>query len=147
MADMPDGAVPPPAGGARMALRAATAVAHERLHHLPALAPLAEGTISRPAYAALLRRMLGFHLAVERCVAEGPSVLGLGIDVTERRRSPLLRADLAALGATDEGVEAAALPALGSAAQVLGCLYVVEGSTLGGRELARRLDHLLPHGH
>ena len=36
------------------------------------------------------------------------------------------------------------LPALGSAAQALGCLYVIEGSTLGGRELARRLDHLLP---
>jgi len=26
----------------------------------------------------------------------------------------------------------------------MGCLYVVEGSTLGGRHLARRLDRLLP---
>ena len=38
------------------------------------------------------------------------------------------------------------LPAPRSAAQALGCLYVIEGSTLGGRELARRLDHLLPPG-
>ena len=26
----------------------------------------------------------------------------------------------------------------------MGCLYVMEGSTLGGRQLARQLDHLLP---
>jgi heme oxygenase len=149
-----------------MALRTATAEAHLRLHHLPALAPLAEGTITRAAYAALLRRMLAFHLAVERCVSDGPPVQTFGVDIAERRRSPLLLADLAALdavagcesaaGAADEGAAVGAgaaagatlpaLPAQCSAAGVLGCLYVVEGSTLGGRELALRLDHLLPAG-
>lgn len=148
---MPDGTIAlpealPPAGGARMALRAATAAAHVRLHHLPVLAPLAAGTITRPAYAALLRRMLEFHLGVERCVAAGPSVRGVGVDIVERRRSPLLLADLATLGVAAGGDAAPALPVPGSAAGVLGCLYVVEGSTLGGRELARRLDHLLPPG-
>jgi heme oxygenase len=148
---MPDGAIPPPdevapPGGARMALRAATAAAHVRLHHLPALAPLAEGTITRAAYVAMLRRLLGFHLAVERCVAAGPSVRAFGVDIAERRRSPLLLADLATLGAPAEVDAAPDLPISGSAAGVLGCLYVVEGSTLGGRELARHLDHLLPAG-
>lgn len=38
------------------------------------------------------------------------------------------------------------LPALRSAAQALGCQYVTEGSTLGGRDLARRLDHLFAPG-
>ena len=94
----------------------------------------------------MLARMLGFHLAVERGVAEGPSVRRFGIDLGERRRSPLIRADLKTLGATVATPDVATLPPLGTASAVLGCLYVVEGSTLGGRELARHLDHLLPPG-
>jgi heme oxygenase len=113
------------------------------------LVPLADGTVTRAAYVAILRRMLGFHRAVERCVADGPSVRSCGVDIVERRRSPLLRADLATLGAAAEVTalpDLPDLPRLRSAAAVLGCLYVVEGSTLGGRELAGRLDHMLTPG-
>jgi heme oxygenase len=129
-----------------MALRAATEAAHARLHHLPALAPLAEGTISREDYIAVLRRLLGFHLAVERCIAAGPSLRASGIYLGGRRRSPLLLADLTTLGASAGCDMRPDLPRPASVAAVLGCLYVVEGSTLGGRVLAGRLDHLLPPG-
>lgn len=133
------------AASARMALRLATAAAHERLHHLPALASLQAGTIGRDDYIALLRRMFVFYNAVEECVAAAPSVRPFGIDVAARRRAALLLVDLEFLGATPGPLPAPpALPVLRSAAQALGCMYVTEGSTLGGRELARRLDHLLP---
>ena len=76
-----------------------------------------------------------------------PSLRPFGIDLAARRRSALLLDDLAFLGAPAAPLPAPpVLPALRSAAQALGCLYVTEGSTLGGRELARRLDHLLPPG-
>lgn len=132
--------------GAREALRAATDAIHARLHGLPALRSLAEGRIDRPGYVALLRRMLGFHAAVEAALAEAPSLLPWGIALAERRRSGLIEADLVALGAPPGPVPRAPLPPLDSAPRALGCLYVTEGSTLGGRQLAVALDGLLPAG-
>jgi heme oxygenase len=127
----------------RLALREATAAAHERLHHIPAFLALAEGRLDRPGYAALLRRLLGFHAAIKAALAAAPSLAPYGIDLAERRRAPLLRADLAHLGASGEA-PLAPVPGLATAAHALGALYVTEGSTLGGRYLARGLDHLLP---
>lgn len=133
--------------GARMALRQATSAAHERLHHLPAFAALQSGSIGRTAYADLLRQVFVFHRAVEQVLAEAPSLAPFGIDIAARRRSALVVEDLAFLGAPAAPLRSPpALAVLPRAAAALGCLYVTEGSTLGGRELARRLDHLLPQG-
>ncbi|WP_431272010.1 biliverdin-producing heme oxygenase [Dankookia sp. P2] len=75
-----------------------------------------------------------------------PCLAPWGIDVAERRRAWMIEADLRALGAPAGPPALAPLPPLGSAARALGCLYVTEGSTLGGRQLARALDGLLPPG-
>jgi heme oxygenase len=138
---MPDGAL----ARARDELRAATHAAHLRLHAIPAFDALAEGRLDRAGYAALLRRKLGFHLALEARLEQAPSLEGFGIDLAARRRSHLLRADLAWLGEPDDAGLAPLAP-FASAAEALGALYVAEGSTLGGRQLARALDALLPPG-
>ena len=130
----------------RAALREATDPIHARLHDLPGFRALAEGRIDRAGYAALLRRMLGFHRAVEAALDAAPFLAPWGIDVAERRRAWLIEADLLALGQPAGPPALAPLPPLGSAAGALGCLYVTEGSTLGGRQLARALDGLLPPG-
>lgn len=130
---------------ARTLLREATAEVHARLHAVPAFEALAAGRLSLATYVALLQRLLGFHGAVEAALAAAPPLQPYGIELAERRRSEALRIDLASLGAADT-TPLAPLPSLGSAARALGCLYVVEGSTLGGRQLARGLDHLLPAG-
>jgi heme oxygenase len=130
---------------ARAALRAATEAAHLRLHHLPAFHALAEGRLTRGGYAALLRRMLSFHAGLEARLGEAPPLDDFGIDLAERRRTHLLRDDLWFLGASADA-EPIELPAFGSAAAAMGGLYVAEGSTLGGRGLARALDALLPPG-
>jgi len=130
----------------REALRQATDPIHARLHGVPALRALAAGCIDRAGYVALLRRMLGFHAAVEAALAVAPSLAAWDIDVRERRRAWLIEADLAWLGLPAGHVAPAPLPPLGSPARALGCLYVSEGSTLGGRQLARALDALLPPG-
>jgi len=132
-------------GEARAALRDATEAAHLRLHELAPFRALAEGSLDRVGYGALLGRLLGFHAAMERRLAEAPALDGFGIDLAERRRSPLLRADLAWLGCPDPGAEAP-LPPFAGAPAAIGGLYVVEGSTLGGLHLARALDPLLPDG-
>jgi heme oxygenase len=132
-------------GAARAALRAATDQAHQRLHGLPGFMALADGRIALPEYAALLRRKLGFHAALESRLDAVEGLDALGIDLAARRRTHLLRADLEWLGASAD-VPLAPLPALRGPAEAMGALYVGEGSTLGGRQLARALDGVLPPG-
>jgi heme oxygenase len=138
---------PPVAPSPHAALRAATAEAHERLHHLPAFADLAAGRLDRAAYCDLLIRLLGFHEPIEAAVAACLGETAFGLDLRALRRAALLRADLAALG-----VDAAApspratVPTYDSAPSAMGALYVTEGATLGGRLLARGLETVLGPG-
>lgn len=132
-----------PLDAARLALRQATGAVHERLQGVPIFARLAAGRIAPDEYVRLLRRLLGFHLGVEAALDAAPSLTGYGIEVEARRRSPMLVADLVALGAAPLA-PVATLPPPGCAAWAMGCLYVTEGSTLGGQHLARALDGVLP---
>lgn len=127
----------------RARLREATAAAHERMHSHPGFGAAAAGHISRSAYRHLLQRLYGFHRAFERAMAAGaPTRLG------PRGRSMWLVEDLRALGSAES--EIAALPLCGeiavprSEAQALGALYVLEGSTLGGVQIARALSASMP---
>ena len=120
------------------ALRSATAVIHERLHAHPGLAAVQAGTIDLSAYTALLSRLYGFHRAFELTAGLAP------------QRTTWLENDLTALGVSAD--QRAALPYCSAFAEtalheyILGALYVVEGSALGGRGLARQLDDLLGVG-
>lgn len=131
--------------GAHAALRAATEAAHLRLHAIPVFDALAEGRITRAAYAGLLRRKLGFHAALEARLAEVPGLAHFGLDLAARRRTHLLQADIAWLGA-EADVPWSPLPPFATPAVALGGLYVAEGSTLGGRQLALALGGILPPG-
>ena len=116
-------------------LRSATQAPHERLHLHAGFSTVKDGTITLPDYRALLICLYGFYLPFERAA-------GL-----ERIRTQWLEKDLAWLG-----VEASAFPRIRLCADIprydcverlLGALYVVEGSALGGRQLCRGLDQLL----
>ena len=119
-------------------LRSATGEVHERLHGHRGLAAVKAGTIGRAEYTALLARLYGFYRPFE--VAAG----------VPAERTDWLHADLAVFG-VDRAMCLAlpcclAFPKHASRAYVLGAHYVVEGSALGGRGLARQLDALLgPH--
>jgi heme oxygenase len=134
----------------RFALRAATAGPHERLHHVPAFAALASGRIDHAAYIALLLRLHGFHVPMEAAIASGLHAAAFAPRLSGWRRAALLGDDLRALGASEAAISRAPmladLGAAPTAAHALGWLYVVEGSTLGGRMLARRLDHVVRDG-
>jgi heme oxygenase len=119
----------------REALRRATADVHARLHLHPGLAAVAAGRIDAEHYRRLLLRLYGFYLPFE-------AVAGL-----DRLRSGWLASDLAALGTLRPHAATMAcrddLPHLACGNAVLGALYVVEGSALGGRGLARQLNGLM----
>jgi heme oxygenase len=128
-------------------LRAATAASHARLHTQGGLALLLRGELTRPAYARLLLRLLGLHAQCERRLeAHRGSPLLAWQDIGQRRaRSSRLRDDLRHLGVGSAEMAASEsadvpLPSLDNSASALGFAWVVEGSALGGRVLARRFS-------
>ena len=111
------------------------------------LAPLLDSP-SRRGYRAVLERWYGYYAVLEPRLDAWHRRTGL-LAREPRRRLPLLAADLGALGcgpAALAGLPACPeVPPLRTTADGLGALYVVEGSTLGGRQLrARLLDAGLP---
>ena len=122
---------------ARAALRAATADDHERVDRLFSGFDLSR----RDDYRRFLMAQAAAHLPVEAALDAG-CVGDLMPDWPQRRRAPLLHADLTELGADmPDPVEA---PPLGSAQALLGALYVIEGSRLGGAVLKRALPEGAP---
>jgi heme oxygenase (biliverdin-IX-beta and delta-forming) len=128
-------------------LRTLTSPVHERLHQHEGFAAAAAGTIDLTDYRNLLARLWGFHVGFEVVLNEFVTRNGFDNDIWSRRRSPLIEADLAALGVSFVAI--AGLPCckrLGwpkSWSQVMGSLYVVEGSTLGGLQIARALKSVV----
>lgn len=122
-------------------LRAATADIHEALHRAEPFARIADGTMDRQGYGALLERLARYHLAMAPLCAAGAAALGAPeLDAAHRDRVAALKADIRAMGAS------APRDAEGQAvdpAFAVGCLYVVNGSTLGGKVIFRQLDALL----
>ena len=125
------------AGGARARLRIETRASHAALDALPVALALARGEADRATY---LRALQATASVFGRLEAAAREALPEGNAFAARwpARAPCLRADIAALGGAEWGVEA--MPAAcDSAPQALGWLYVLEGSLLGGQAIRRRL--------
>ncbi len=119
-------------------MQAATHDVHERLHGHPGLAAVQDETITRENYLRLLGRLYGFYTAFEAAAGLSPT------------RSDWLIEDLTALGVSPAARAGLPLcrgfPDLATPEALLGALYVVEGSALGGVVLARHLDGVLGEG-
>ena len=118
-------------------LRTATRVAHleaERALDLDAR------LVDRHAYAALLATLHPFHAGVEARLGRvaGWAELDPAVDLAARKRASLLVRDLDALGPRTPSARGGRLPEPESLSAALGCLYVLEGSLLGGGVIARR---------
>jgi len=122
------------------ALRQGTRPRHDAVEAAAPLARLFAADYALAEYAALLARLAAFYAA-----AEPPLLAGLPPDLAvllgPPRRAGRLRADLAALGRAAPA-PAPAWPAPADLPSRLGALYVLEGASLGGRLIHRRLiDH------
>jgi heme oxygenase len=128
-------------------LKDQTSDLHTRAERHEIQRALVTGRIGRDGYRAYLGQMLHIHAALERALraaaAAGGPLASLVRDYHFREEQ--IRADLAFLG---EG-EVEALPATAAfaswigdkacPASLIGVLYVLEGSTNGGRYIARAL--------
>jgi heme oxygenase len=131
----------------RNALRKATDPIHQRLHAHKGLSSVADGTINRADYEMLLLRLYGFHKPFDGSFDHMDRILHKELELAERRRASSIVADLSALGCPSSVIESVeicgAVDIPRDIPRFLGALYVVEGSTLGGLQLARALDPLL----
>ncbi len=126
-------------------LRDATRSHHTRLEQrMNILRP----DFSLSDYQRLLLGFLGYYRPLERTLAACPGLRTWLPDYHPRRiKTPLLERDLLALGhdpAELAGIpDCDQIPVIRDRSQIMGCLYVMEGSTLGGQVLQRHFNQTL----
>ncbi len=119
-------------------LRTETRSQHEQTETELFADKLMAGTLSRAEYERLLVIHYLFHQALETAVAAHADFFA-DYDRETRRKTPWLVADLALVGSAIP----APIPGLfagWNSYQLLGAMYVAEGSTLGGRVIAKALS-------
>ncbi len=151
---MPHGMVSPSSTGSPATARQATAPVllrlrdetrpqHEAIEH--ALDLMSE-QMTAEGYRYRLERLYGYYQPLEQRLFafDGwPAAL----ELEARRKTPLLELDLRALGVSPEAVPRCEdLPDLRGLPQAFGCLYVMEGATLGGQLITRHIERLLGLG-
>lgn len=116
----------------------------ERHAHLEAQLPLLDPGLSHDAYRRFVGRFLGYYAPLESRLLSSPWWGPIGLAYAERRKTPHLVRDLVALGSTPAALaqveQCRELPDVASSARLLGCLYVIEGATLGGQIITRHLN-------
>jgi len=101
---------------------------------LRAGAPTASGTVR------FLERMYGFLQPYETALRAHEAELGPAWELPQRYRAHLILEDLQR-PANDPGLPLCpAMPPLRTVPQLLGAMYVLEGSTLGGQVITRQLE-------
>jgi heme oxygenase len=119
-------------------LRRETSAQHAAVEDVIALATALDSLAS---YGHLLQKFLGLYATLETRVATTPQLSHWLPNMGERIRVPHLVADLTALGMSHNGFEVChQVMQVSTPAEAFGCLYVLEGSTLGGRMIARQVE-------
>jgi heme oxygenase (biliverdin-IX-beta and delta-forming) len=109
---------------------------HDALEQNPFNQALLREDVTKAVVERFLAKMYGFLLPYEAQLHA--AALPPACQADERRRAHLIREDLGAARA-DALPHCAALPPLGTETQLLGAMYVLEGSTLGGQFIGQAL--------
>ncbi|MBS7565454.1 biliverdin-producing heme oxygenase [Mucilaginibacter sp. Bleaf8] len=123
-------------------LKTDTLVNHQQLEKM--LVSRMKGIRSKLEYVELLQLFYGYFGGLEEKINPYIGINELP-DYAQRRKSAALAADISALGGTPAAKATGTdLPEITNAAQAFAALYVIEGSTLGGKiisqMMARQLD-------
>lgn len=122
-------------------LKTHTAPAHKALEALPLSRAIVSPSLSLSDYAAYLHRMQAFVGPFEQRVF--PALSTIFTDLPQRHKSGWLAADLdhlASKGVSERAPAAAQISAGPSALYDAGRLYVIEGSTLGGKFIYKNVS-------
>ena len=118
-------------------LKAETRPQHEAMERR---VDLGEQTRDAGAYGDLIEAFYGFYAPLEDALSRIDGLEHAGVNLDERRKTGRLEQDLRALGR--ESAAAAKcedLPDVRGLPEAFGCLYVLEGATLGGQIIRRHV--------
>ena len=105
--------------------------------------PLLDSAMSLDTYRDLLSRFWGYYAPLEERLQNAMAIYWPDNEYlwSERKKTPLLEMDLRSLGqSTTAHSKCPDLPNLATPAHVLGCLYVIEAATLGGKIISKHLN-------
>ncbi len=95
-------------------------------------------------YRKVLQKFLGYYDVIEKKLLNKNYWETHSFDLQSRIKTPLIEKDLNQLGYTPNDVQGLPrckdLPEISSFHQALGCIYVMEGATLGGQILSRHFE-------
>ena len=119
------------------AIKQATQSAHEAVERL--LLPKLTGISSLYDYGSILKMFYGFFHPLEEGIQRIITAGDLP-DIKSRRTAYFLKEDLAAIGSASDTIPVCdSLPKITNKAEAFGAMYVMEGSSLGGRMIAKML--------
>jgi heme oxygenase len=129
-------------------LREHTHQQHERLHEHSSFLSMFTQSLSMADYRALIRRLHGFYLPLDRAISHVIANEGGGTgEFRYANRSGLLAQDMLDLGwsaqAIEENLQCTGTSDIVSRETLGGVLYVIEGATLGGARIDRAAHKLL----
>ncbi|MBC7786130.1 MAG: biliverdin-producing heme oxygenase [Methylophilaceae bacterium] len=105
---------------------------------------LMDKDLSHTNYHQCLQRFFGYYVPLEKRMLASPAWHEIEFLYNNRNKTPQLVQDLCELGFKQHVLDALPrcnrLPELVTAAQLLGCLYVIEGATLGGQIITKHLS-------
>lgn len=123
---------------------------HDRLERDPLSRGMMGEGLSRAYYTMVLEVYYGLYAPMEARLAAAADWGALGFAMDRRLKAPLLRADLAHLGVPAGALaglpRCEGLPLTPSLPAALGCMYVLEGATLGGQLIGRHVQGALGLG-
>jgi heme oxygenase len=121
-------------------LRLETRADHDAVE---AVMALMDDGLTAAHYRCRLEQLLGFYRPLESRLGRVPESELCGLSLAERAKTPLLAADVADVAPVPEVPDCADLPDVGTSARAFGCLYVLEGATLGGRFISQHVERAL----
>lgn len=125
-------------------LREATAENHTSLEETELLLNFRNKTITIETYTCILKKFYGFYLVVEKQLNQFSEISTFLKDYPERRKTKTLSDDLTLLQSDIGSIPPATdTPNLSCLSHAFGCLYVLEGSTLGGRIISKVLKETI----
>lgn len=124
-------------------LKVETQAYHERIEHDQLSRGLISAEVDLDYYTQVLAVYYGLYAPLEARLIGAAQWDSLGFDLTPRLKTPLLARDLACFGIAGERLRALPacpdLPRVADLPAAIGCLYVLEGATLGGQLISRHL--------
>ena len=125
-------------------LKARTRSHHERAE---AALPLMDDGLTLDRYRDTLAAFLGVYRPMEERLGALHAWDVLGFEFERRRKARLIQRDLLALGLSAAEIALVPLcpelPRVDTPPRALGALYVMEGATLGGQVIRRRVGQIL----